>query len=188
MENIEKPNTDDVHESITSLLNKCWDNDPEKRPNSQEVIDIIEDIIIDSSLSDPESSTFWKLNFKGQTEVPFDNFAKSLYSYLGLTFPRDDKSKEDDVEYKCLREMISVKKDDSTRIVRIEDFNIATKRFGPLKQKDDNLVNLIKTILEQPWYFGDLNGSQATSLLKGQKKKQIAILLDTLIRLRINLF
>ncbi len=44
-------------------MQRCWDEEPTKRPSFNEILFRIDEILVDAQLHDPQARTFWKQNF-----------------------------------------------------------------------------------------------------------------------------
>jgi len=159
---------ENFHQSIHDLLNRCWQYPGDDRPNAKEAGDVIDNVLIESTLVDHDSSNFWKTHFRGESEIPFHIFAQKLFENLGIPFPRDIEM-DKNVDFKCLREMVATKKSDDTLVVRLEDLSLFIRRFGPLFQ-ENGVIEVLKELMSCSWFCGDVNGGQAANILKRMKK------------------
>jgi len=169
--NKRRPSKMKNYPSLQQIISDCWDEDPTKRPSFAAILDLLDDAIVDSILChDTDSAILWKTFFKRQNEIDFTEFTSRLYDYVGKPKPRNDEDKKVDESYLSLVNVLSSKTQDQSLTVKIEDFNTAIRRFGPLKQGDSNFIDIVTAVYKEPWYFGDVNGSQATGLLFKEKK------------------
>jgi len=161
-----------MHPSISGLLEGCWHPEPEKRPTFEEIISILDDAMIDSTIPDEEAANMWKENWRGKDDVSFNKFVTVLCRNLDIQFGRD---RERNLDYKCLRAILAYEVDES-HYVNIEQFGLLIKWFGPLKQRrrnqEINIVTIIKNVLQEPWFHGDLPRNTSEAILSDHLKKK----------------
>jgi len=154
---------------LQKIISDCWNKIPEERPSFSAISDLLDEANINAFLFDEYASSLWKQNFKQQTEVSFIDFANVLYNFLDKPFPRNEEERMNDENYKCLANVLATKKDDQTLTVKIEHLGETIRRFGPLRQEGTNIIDIINSVYKQVWFFGEMNGSQASQLLKNKK-------------------
>jgi len=170
---------DNCEPSLKSLIERCWDRNPEIRPSFSEIVDIVKGILVDVAIKDQVARTFWKENFLGEEEVSYSQFEETLYKYIKI--PDIDKIEEDDKDVylltkKCLKALFSraSKKQTETEIlkVHIENFGKQLLWFGPMEISEENKQNKmmenIRTICLEKWFFGDITTQASVDELSGR--------------------
>eukprot|EP01129_Flabellula_baltica_P001831 TRINITY_DN11739_c0_g1_i1.p1 TRINITY_DN11739_c0_g1~~TRINITY_DN11739_c0_g1_i1.p1 ORF type:complete len:523 (-),score=125.74 TRINITY_DN11739_c0_g1_i1:23-1591(-) len=164
---------DDFHESIRHILESSWHPDPTKRPSFGELIDLIDEAIIDTTLIDPEAAELWKDNWLGEYEISFITFVNVLQEYLGLNLGRD---RERNTEFRCLKALLTNGEESETATVSIEKFGLLLKWFGPLHQERKShpvtIVDVISRTMERGWFHGDITRTRSEALLADYLSKK----------------
>jgi serine/threonine protein kinase len=125
------PIPEDMHPSLSNLLELCWHADPSMRCTFEQIITKLDDAMVECTIPDQDAAQMWKDNWMGKDEISFNKFVAVLARKLDLQFGRD---RERNLDYKCLRALLAVEKDENFTI-NIEKFGLLIKWFGPLKQK-----------------------------------------------------
>jgi hypothetical protein len=165
---------EDMHPSVKNLLELCWHREPEKRPSFSQIIDMLDDAMVDCTLSDPLAITLWKENWKGKDETSFNKFVAALYKILEVPLGRD---RERNTDYKCLKAILSEnEKDTENSNVNIEKLGLLLKWFGPLQQtiknEETNIISIVGNVMKESWFHGDLPRPQCEALLTDYIKKK----------------
>lgn len=90
----------DCPESLATFMQRCWDEDPRKRPPFSEIVDKLDSIIadcelwehdkeIESSVEDPVGVLFWKRHFRSKAEVKWMQFVNAFYEFFGKPMPKE---------------------------------------------------------------------------------------------------
>jgi serine/threonine protein kinase len=72
-ENERPPIPVNVHPNLKALMEVCWDVDPRRRPTFQQILPIIDSVLVDVILDDPEANRFWKTYFLGKVNHCISN-------------------------------------------------------------------------------------------------------------------
>jgi len=84
----ERPPVDKLHPAIAAMLNECWDNDPNLRPDFPTICKRLDDIILEVGIQgDPHARNFWGRFFPGRISATWREFVVRLYTELGRTLP-----------------------------------------------------------------------------------------------------
>eukprot|EP01129_Flabellula_baltica_P016605 TRINITY_DN896_c0_g2_i1.p1 TRINITY_DN896_c0_g2~~TRINITY_DN896_c0_g2_i1.p1 ORF type:complete len:462 (+),score=107.21 TRINITY_DN896_c0_g2_i1:181-1566(+) len=160
------PIPEDCPERWADLMKSCWHHNPIARLSMEETLPIIDDIIIDVSISDPFAREFWRTNFKSQEEVSWIDFAQTLFNFLNV--PSDKEVGEDEETVKKIRQitwglsaLLTNQKYESLW-VHIETFGSFCSWFGPIRDPEvtpwtENILEYTREILSRPWFHGDLS-------------------------------
>eukprot|EP01098_Paradermamoeba_levis_P003912 TRINITY_DN1729_c0_g1_i2.p1 TRINITY_DN1729_c0_g1~~TRINITY_DN1729_c0_g1_i2.p1 ORF type:complete len:525 (-),score=176.76 TRINITY_DN1729_c0_g1_i2:35-1567(-) len=160
-----------VPESCKNLMNRCWDHNPNVRPEFEEIVTALDDIMIESAISDAGGCAFWKKHFKNKESAPFNQFATDVYAYMGLQLPSSSSQEEEALKLKCLEEVFAEK-----GWVSLLNFGVLLGWYGPLSQDGSFLertLNFVRAelglgILDQYYFHGNLPQNKAENLLQGQ--------------------
>jgi len=149
----ERPSLTDYPKPVKNLVKKFWDKDPNNRPDFQAIIEQTNICMVDCSLIYNEAKEFWRVNFDGKTEVNFSEFSKSLFEYLEIDLDVNDE------KYACIDAM-ACQDGNQSRIVTLERFGRLLKWFGNLRDRNDNIVDKITSIMRNPWFHGEVSRDQ----------------------------
>jgi len=171
VENERPPIPVNVHPNLKALMEVCWDADPRRRPTFQQILPIIDSVLVDVLLDDPEANRFWKTYFLGKTQVPWGEFVRRLWSILNLPAPNAR-----DINFLCLKKILAEPnphpKPSEPDVVRLEKFGHIINWFGPLTldHKGFSLLDKIRVLMMKDWFHGDISKETAEDLLAGQSK------------------
>jgi len=160
-----RPPLDGIHERLAEIIKRSWDRDQSKRPNFEELIELIRkatlDIYFPKELS-PDAANFWGKYYPGKWRVPFKDggspFIKNLHRYL-------EKRHMSKIQVTCVQKMLAEEEAGET-VVTIEKFSNLLKWFGKIKQDTFNVMDRIEAVMKKEWFFGDLGSNEAESKLK----------------------
>ena len=146
----------DIHPTLKRLLEVCWHEDPEKRPNFADILELLDDATIKSVLDEEDAQNIWRKVGKNKDKVAFSAFAKALYQTLGYGSP-DELS----VPYQCLKLLLAHKSArDHEETVSLETFSLFLRWFGPIRARpgssQGNILDRVKTLCEQEWFHGNI--------------------------------
>ncbi|KAH3731690.1 SHK1 protein [Pelomyxa schiedti] len=162
-------------DSLKKLISSCWAPDPEKRPTFAKIVEMMPEIVVDTSFTDPNARAFWKTHFGTATSVDWKSFSKRLCAYTGRasTF--------------WLKALLSEKQPSSSysstptkQEATCELFGNMVAYFGPLIPepsekakifsvppiKSTNFLDKVQNTLMAPWFHGDLDSAEAARLLR----------------------
>jgi serine/threonine protein kinase len=166
------PIPEDMHASLSNLLELCWHATPEMRPTFETIIGMLDEAMVDCTIPDTDAAQMWKDNWMGKDDISFNKFVAVLARKLDLQFGRD---RERNLDYKCLRAILTTERDENFT-VNIEKFGNIIQWFGPLKQKrkggDVNIVTLVKNAMQEHWFHGDLPRQTSEAILSDHLKKK----------------
>ena len=81
--------------SLQKLVSSCWMPQPDQRPTFEEICSRMQDVLVESSISDMAGQLFWKSCFLGRENVPFGEFVEHFFgqfAQLRGQVPRDDEA------------------------------------------------------------------------------------------------
>jgi len=153
--------------SLKSLITRCWDPDPNRRPPFSQIIKELDYIIIDCAVSDEIGRQFWKEEFLKKEEVLWNEFIDRFEEFVGLP---NDEFKE--LNKKCLQAILAESKKEGIQIVNIEQFGKILDWLGPLEiieqcQTGNTIWDRIRQLLMKSWFHGDTSTSEAQVRLSG---------------------
>jgi len=160
-----------MNETLEKLIRKCWDKDPKKRGNFEEIVSssVFETVLIDTIITNPLNShakQFWLSHLLPCTkkkqgvvgECTWEEFFESAVGYC-----RWSSVDINSCEYRALRSVFAV-----NNIVTIERFNQVIEWFGPFEKNTVLLENILE-ILSVEGFHGDVSTKGAISILAGHK-------------------
>eukprot|EP01095_Lingulamoeba_sp_RSL-Kostka_P012223 TRINITY_DN479_c0_g1_i2.p1 TRINITY_DN479_c0_g1~~TRINITY_DN479_c0_g1_i2.p1 ORF type:complete len:455 (-),score=155.91 TRINITY_DN479_c0_g1_i2:272-1636(-) len=178
-ENFRPEIPDDCPESLTELMEDCWQKYPQDRPTFTQIIKRLDDIMTEVAIGDPTGIEIWKSLFSGKGSVNFDDFKEVLCDMLGIPTPSPS-----DIQFKCLESVLAEESKDvmcNDMVVNIEKFGSVCAWFGPLSESNDprSLLRRMENILKQKWFHGDITTVEAEDRLTSQNKGTFLIRFST---------
>eukprot|EP01111_Echinosteliopsis_oligospora_P015443 TRINITY_DN6119_c0_g1_i1.p1 TRINITY_DN6119_c0_g1~~TRINITY_DN6119_c0_g1_i1.p1 ORF type:complete len:585 (-),score=151.22 TRINITY_DN6119_c0_g1_i1:89-1843(-) len=166
--------------SIAALMKRCWDADAKARPNFEQIIRDLDNILIECAIQDVSAREFWKTYFlrpKGnlQEEVPWLDFVAQLSHAANTPIDRDMQHK--------LAKIIPVLNSghDSTPIVTMDRLQLLTSWFGPFfipahaaKLKE------MGALIQKPWFHNTISKDVSERRLRSRSDNTF------LVRLSLN--
>jgi len=169
--------------SLRSLLEDCWQKDPNKRPDFTDINQRLNNILVEAAIVEADGQAFWKEKFlsakKLQKAVKFDKeFAPALYRFLGLgKVPKDDGSATKDpvvLNYRSLRALAAQRERgaEHTDVVEIESFGRLLQWFGPLRSArgEETILDRMRLTCSLPGFYGELETKEAGRMLEGKSE------------------
>jgi len=166
----ERPSLTGQPKKVKKFIQRLWDDDPEKRPDFESIIEELNEIMLESTLIDPDARNFWKFSFEGKTEVPFEDFFSNLCGHLGIEI--DLNIPEDLQKRKCMEVLSIVTDVHNQKIVSLEKFGLLLKWFGPLTFKTKNIIDKIHEIVTEEWFHGEVSRATLNELEESYKGKK----------------
>ncbi|KAL6071019.1 Dual specificity protein kinase shkD [Balamuthia mandrillaris] len=154
---------EDCPPSLEALVQACWATDPHDRPSFDVILDALEEIIIEASISDVHGRAFWKEHFLGQEEVAWKTFSKAIRNTQ--IFGVEDSSSKSR-ELLCLMAVLAK---DGTGPVTMKRFGDFCAWFGPLQSSKKNLPvsKKVSDLLQRAYFHGDMSSTEAETRLDG---------------------
>jgi len=143
---------------LRSLIERCWSQDPQDRPKMKEILPELKASVVEATVSDVEGQQFWIKSFD-QYRSPFPDFLACLQEKFGLEV--------DGLTTKCLMALLC---DEGSNIVTKESFARLLCFFGPVDGDMRVVLHRIRTLLEEPYFHGDIEKDDAVKLLSREKK------------------
>ncbi|EGC38851.1 hypothetical protein DICPUDRAFT_148427 [Dictyostelium purpureum] len=156
--------------SLKSLISRCWDHDPNKRPSFNEITQRMEDVLVDVAISNEAAARFWKNNLtKSEPDtVKWSEFVTKLSHATSVQLAPLRALKK----YFCntsLDENIS-----------IEKFDMMNKWFGNFfdEKVGPSIINEMIGLLDQQW-FHDITRDTSEKRLRGRSDGTFLIRLSS---------
>eukprot|EP01100_Stratorugosa_tubuloviscum_P009048 TRINITY_DN3790_c0_g2_i1.p1 TRINITY_DN3790_c0_g2~~TRINITY_DN3790_c0_g2_i1.p1 ORF type:complete len:523 (-),score=223.39 TRINITY_DN3790_c0_g2_i1:70-1638(-) len=73
-----------ITQTFLNLIEQCWHQQPEQRPNFEQVIQQLQHIIIEVSIPDSILYSFWTNHFQFNTQIKWSNFYQILHKTFGF--------------------------------------------------------------------------------------------------------
>jgi len=165
--------TTGLEPDLVNLIELCWHAKPNIRPSCDQIIEHLNSIIVNVSVSDKASRTFWKKYFNGEFSVTWKKFEKGLNALMEEEQFKDDE--QITLLNKCLFALLAEKPSlglivsDQEYLVNVEHFGKLLSWFGPLTPLS-KLNNDIIATLKANWFHGDISTGNAERLLKKRKR------------------
>lgn len=143
-------------ENFKSLIQDCWDSNPENRPNFDTIVQRIQELIYEEAIPNIEARNIWKEWFPGGLEqIKFSKFWEHFSFLLISNFENLKISHEDEI---FIRELLTPYQENiinpiHSGFVTCEAFGDFIQCFGPII-KNHNLITYSRNIVSQKWFFG----------------------------------
>jgi len=168
-----------LHASVATLMQRCWEDDKNKRSAFSEITNKLMECIQDSLLDfDPVAHKLWVSNFNGKMFCSFNKILEKLRK-ISSTDSLDGKYKLFD----AIKMLIATKNEEPDAedplAVTLPRFSNFVTWFGPL---GPTLFKSIEHVAKEEWFFGDLEKSPAEAALantKGTAKGSYLVRLST---------
>jgi len=79
--------TRESNPELCELIECCWDADPQARPDFHDILLKLDDVLVDTAVTDQSGRQFWKTRLQAfpiNQNIPWSPFWKSLRRYLGI--------------------------------------------------------------------------------------------------------
>jgi serine/threonine protein kinase len=162
------------NEGYVDLIKRCWHVDPDQRPTFVRIISELEairtNIFLPPSLC-PDAAKLWQSHFRGRSKVELDSFLNQICEFLQTPQPIRRKIKTgicklyfDHHHHKA---------------ISIIKFSNLLKWFGPLKGTNgSDFVMSTLDLMKRKWFFGLINGPDASERLSSQKPGSFLVRLN----------
>jgi len=161
---------------IKDLIEKCWAPEKEKRPYLIDFIPILDNVWVDSLITDPIANNFWKQNYLGKESAPWNRFSVSFCNLLTDEENKPDRDnvvvkdkRLEDLKYKCFEKIVTTENRNpgEDKTVTLEQFANVINWFGPISEiNKEGFLDNMKDIMQHHWFHGDITKEEAESLLK----------------------
>eukprot|EP00026_Physarum_polycephalum_P006626 Phypoly_transcript_06676.p1 GENE.Phypoly_transcript_06676~~Phypoly_transcript_06676.p1 ORF type:complete len:507 (+),score=33.77 Phypoly_transcript_06676:125-1645(+) len=175
----ERPSlTEEIPESLRTLITECWHTDPQQRPSFKEIITRLNLILVDCVLTTPSAATFWK-KIVSSGQVPEYIDWPKLIRLLRQTIGPISDAEIHELQTLLVEKMKFAGKDFYG--VTMARFNQVEKWFGPFYEPDEGprIIQQLNQLAEQPWFHGEINQKNAESILAGHPEKTFLIRLSS---------
>jgi serine/threonine protein kinase len=75
---------DDTLPSLRDLVERCWHPDPTQRPDFTYIVAALDDIIVESAITDNLGRAFWKAHFLKRDPIAWSELLPAFLHYLGV--------------------------------------------------------------------------------------------------------
>lgn len=148
---------------LAQLMEDCW-GDTKDRIGFDEIVDKLNEIILELSIPDEDGRVMWTKWFPGKEKVSWKQFQEIFTSTV-----RNIDTTDMDIIKKLLIPMNDAYYAMATGVnyVSCEMFGDFLHNFGPFSSKF-NIIEDMKRVVEQPWFFGYMDTTESHARLKGQ--------------------
>eukprot|EP01119_Soliformovum_irregulare_P002257 TRINITY_DN12542_c0_g1_i1.p1 TRINITY_DN12542_c0_g1~~TRINITY_DN12542_c0_g1_i1.p1 ORF type:complete len:1023 (+),score=283.21 TRINITY_DN12542_c0_g1_i1:260-3328(+) len=140
-------------EGLQKLINRCWDVDPQIRPNFNEILDRLDEIDVECVVLDPHAYQWWLRHFRSKENVEWGKFIMSFFECFSLS----SKAQAETEMQKSLHQAL-----DGGDMVSLESFGKMLHWFGPW---DEKILERVDTLYRQTWFFGHITDQEAVTML-----------------------
>eukprot|EP00276_Gloeochaete_wittrockiana_P020233 CAMPEP_0184340384 /NCGR_PEP_ID=MMETSP1089-20130417/9072_1 /TAXON_ID=38269 ORGANISM="Gloeochaete wittrockiana, Strain SAG46.84" /NCGR_SAMPLE_ID=MMETSP1089 /ASSEMBLY_ACC=CAM_ASM_000445 /LENGTH=519 /DNA_ID=CAMNT_0026668183 /DNA_START=54 /DNA_END=1613 /DNA_ORIENTATION=- len=183
IQNVRPPLSDVPLPSLQNLIQLCWHKSAECRPSFAEIITMIDTILIECAITDPNGQDLWRNHFLGKESVEWDEFVQPFYNMLNTPLPMVPT---DCLKHMCIKTLLAEPSSDKTLIdppdiVTIEKLGAVLDWFGPAVSPpgEQDILSRVMRTCKQPWFHGDIDGRKAESLLKAFREGYFLVRLST---------
>jgi len=159
--NKERPKLTEIPTNLKNLVESCWNENPKVRPSFSFIVNIFDNLIVDSLVEDTLGQKIWKAKFPGQNSVEWKEFIVGFYSYFNYSLPRGNF---DNHKVKSLHAVIV----DSDEAVTLENYAKMFQWFGPMKGID--IIDEVHNLHSKSYFHGQLSSIQSEDLLSEKAK------------------
>jgi len=169
-----------THPSLRTLMETCWQPEPEKRPSFTEMLPILDAVTIECLVADSVGCQFWKDNFLGKDHVGWNDFQKQFLALLKLS-----SLNPKDLNIQCLKKILADEyHDPNTKDyyhVSLEKFGHLLDWFGPLvvDHHGFSILEKMKASMQKEWFHGFISKEVSEDLLSGHPKGTFLIRTST---------
>ncbi|KAM9975096.1 hypothetical protein ACTFIW_008571 [Dictyostelium discoideum] len=168
------PIPDSFPKSLKTLIQKCWDHDPNKRPSFNEVTQRMNEVLTDTAISGLDAAMFWKYNFiKPESEsVPWNEFVYKLSSVVNLPTQVLSPLAQLFVSQSYEEEIGGV--------VTMERFDLMNKWFGNFfnSKYGPAILNEMIELLKKRWFHFDISRDISEKRLRGRPENTFLLRLS----------
>ena len=173
---------------LKSLMERCWDENPEARPTAEDVANLLAEIIVDENFPEigecsfaHESRKFWKENFLDRQikkidylseEVPWPKFSQVLSSKLNLPAQNFTDLKQF---------LVHVPKGSNEERVAMKTLHQVVQWFGPfyLPQKGPAILTMVSKLTSSQWFHGEISKNTSEDRLRSRDSGTFLVRLST---------
>jgi len=161
---------------LITIMERSWTQTASQRPSFVEILDLLKEalVAIEIGSNRPRAIQLWSIHWPGVSEIHWSALQKELAREMNLDI------QEYEIEFKCLETLVAQEKkkgSDTTPIVNIHRFGLVLSWFGPMENhtwehSDVTFLTRIASIMARPWFFGDIERTEAEDLLLSVKRKK----------------
>jgi hypothetical protein len=137
-------------------MEKCWSADFRERPNFEQIISALEDLILQLSISDPQGREWWKSNFSDKEKIRWQELIPKFYEYLSV--PTLEK---DVLLLQAMFCGLIQLEEWQNPYVNIRRFGQVLDWFGPIEHANI-FLSRIRDLVIQQWFHGDINAQESS--------------------------
>ena len=150
-------------DKIATLMTNCWSADPDERPDVKSIILSLDEILVDTVVTNNSANAFWKQNFlyprqELLEQLSWNDFIVNLQKTLQPqthvpNFQRDT--------FRKLKELLAEQSiDESKFIVTMQKFNNIATSFGNFYTPCDEawrVLEEIRLLIQKDWFHGEID-------------------------------
>jgi len=148
---------------IADIIERSWHDKPKERPSFSDIVRYLNKALVSTILQDSDAVEMWRANFKDKLKgIPLHAFYDALWRGCALDFP-DESDTVGQVMQKCLEAVVGP----LDKTIDIERFGLILHWYGPMcpLQSRDNLIGKVASLLQEPWFHGELTRKEAENIL-----------------------
>jgi hypothetical protein len=174
-------------QALATLIQRCWDPQPEKRPPFSEIVLLLESLVVDAII--PEDSlarTFWKSHFLDplQEAVAWFDIEDTVAKIIKMSPALLGRIGE----LLCTGVTTATSAGVAARIdpatsVTLEKFQQFYVWFGPwFEVAGNHIIHEINTLTLAPWFHGDISSTEAAARLQNRADGTFLVRLSTSVK------
>lgn len=175
-----RPNIPDtMDEGLANLIQRCWAEDPSKRPSFSDIREEILHMMPTIAIHSTWAREFWQLKFPKKMEISWYELATELIGLFRIpdSFELDmlDKSCPADMKFyascmKALRKLLLKNEKHPEPLVHVSTFGHVIGLFHSEITSREELLSTLHECTEKPWFFGMKSRDESIAILEAEKE------------------
>eukprot|EP01088_Endostelium_zonatum_P008835 TRINITY_DN21998_c0_g1_i1.p1 TRINITY_DN21998_c0_g1~~TRINITY_DN21998_c0_g1_i1.p1 ORF type:complete len:260 (+),score=22.42 TRINITY_DN21998_c0_g1_i1:3-782(+) len=170
-----RPEWEEIDQSLApskrlkTLVEQCWNQNPNDRLPFIKVAEEIDEIILEDAIGDPKGKELWRTKFNGNAWAYWSDFKQAFEEYAIITNLETLDKEKMRRKFTGLNFLLDPL---NTGFVTVERFGTILDWFGPIDSKQ-GFLNKMHNILSREWFFGELEQTRAETKLLSSHMRQV---------------